>query len=152
MDLTEYYEEFQSIYNLAVIALCLAIFAVLFVGIRRIINKEESLKTKITVWIILVFMFASVLNLFLTGPALAKKDIEQQTILCYEGEFEIIETSHRIYDKAIFLINGEEVCLKYSDEEEYDFEQIKIGKYVGQIIYAKNLAQILELEIVEKLD
>ena len=73
MDLTEYYEEFQSIYNLAVIALCLAIFAVLFVGIRRIINKEESLKTKITVWIILFFMFASVLNLFLTGPALAKK-------------------------------------------------------------------------------
>ena len=152
MDLTEFYEEFQSTYNLALIALCLAIFAVLFVGIRRIINKKESLKTKITVWIILVFMFASVLNLFLTGPALAKRDIEQQTILCYEGKFEIIETSHGIYDKAVFLINGEEVCLKYSDEEDYDFEQIKIGKYEGQIVYAKNLAQILELEIVEKLD
>ncbi len=69
----------------------------------------------------------------------------------YYEEFQSTYTL-AVYDKAIFLINGEEVCLKYSDEEEYDFEQIKIGKYVGQIIYAKNLAQILELEIVEKLD
>jgi len=152
MDFTEYYEEFQSTYNLAVITLCLAIFAVLFVGIRRIINKKESLKTKITAWIILVLMFASVLNMFLTGPALAKKDIEQQTILYYDGEFEIIETSHGIYDKAVFLLNGEEICLKYSDEEDYDFEQIKVGKYVGQIVYAKNLSLVLKLKIEEKFD
>lgn len=152
MDFTEYYEEFQSTYNLAVITLCLAIFAVLFVGIRRIINKKESLKTKITVWIILVLMFASVLNMFLAGPALAKKDIEQQTILYYDGEFEIIETSQGIYDKAVFLLNGEEICLKYSDEEDYDFEQIKVGKYVGQIVYAKNLSLVLKLKIEEKFD
>ena len=154
MDFTEYYEEFQSTYNLAVITLCLAIFVVLFVGIRRIINKKESLKTKITAWILLVLMFASVLNMFLAGPALAKKDIEQQTILYYDGEFEIIETSHGIYDydKAVFLLNGEEICLKYSDEEDYDFEQIKVGKYVGQIVYAKNLSLVLKLKIEEKFD
>ena len=152
MDLSKYYKEFQTIYNLGIVALCLMIFAVLFIGVRRIINKEESLKTKIVSGILLLITFAVVLNYFLMGPALAKKDIEQQTILCYEGKFEIVETSHGIYDKAVFLLNGEEICLKYSDEEDYDFEQIKVGKYVGQIVYAKNLSLVLKLKIEEKLD
>ena len=46
MDLSTYYKELQTTYNLAVFALCLTIFAVLFVGIRRIINKEETTKTR----------------------------------------------------------------------------------------------------------
>ena len=123
--------------------MCLMIFAVLFIGVRRIINKEESLKTKIVSCILLLMTFAVVLNYFLMGPALAKKDIEQQTILCYEGKFEIIETSHGIYDKAVFLINGEEIRLKYSDDkdEDYKFEDVKTGKYIGQIVYAKNAKQ-----------
>ena len=82
----------------------------------------------------------------------SQKDIEQQTILYYDGDFEIIETSHGIYDKAVFLLNGEEICLKYSDEEDYDFEEIKVGKYVGQIVYAKNLSLVLKLKIEEKFD
>ena len=52
MDLSTYYEELQTTYYLSIVALCLAIFAVLFVGIRRIINKEEKTKTKIIVWIL----------------------------------------------------------------------------------------------------
>ena len=154
MDLSKYYKEFQTIYNLGIVALCLMIFAVLFIGVRRIINKEESLKTKIVSGILLLITFAVVLNYFLMGPALAKKDIEQQTILCYEGKFEIVETSHGIYDKAVFLLNGEEIRLKYSDDkdEDYKFEDVKTGKYIGQIVYAKNAAQVLKLEIVETLE
>ena len=90
MDLSTYYEELQTTYYLSIVALCLAICAVLFVGIRRIINKEEKTKTKIILWIILILMFASVLNQFLVGPYLAKKDVDQKTIYCYEGVFEII--------------------------------------------------------------
>ena len=144
MDLSTYYEDFQTTYNLAVFALCLTIFAVLFVGIRRIINKEETTRTKIIVWIILIIVFASVLNLFLTGPCLAKKDIEQKTIYYYEGVFEIVETSHSIYDKATFRFNNQEITLKYSEDE---YEEILPGEYDGKLIYAQHLAQILYLDI-----
>lgn len=144
MDLSTYYEDFQTTYNLAVFALCLTVFAVLFVGIRRIINKEETMRTKIIVWIILIIMFASVLNLFLTGPNLAKKDVEQKTIYCYEGVFEIVETSHGIYDKATFRFNNQEITLKYSEDE---YEEIVPGKYAGKLIYAQHLAQILYLDM-----
>ena len=143
MDLSTYYEHFQETYNLAVFALCLTVFAVLFVGIRRIIDKEETIRTKIIVWIILILMFASVLNQFLVGPNLAKKDIEQKTIYYYEGSFEITETTHGIYDKATFRFDNQEITLKYSED---DYEEILPGKYDGKFIYAQHLAQILYLD------
>ena len=144
MDLSTYYEDFQTTYYLSIVALCLAIFAVLFVGIRRIIDKEETIRTKIIVWIILILMFASVLNQFLVGPYLAKKDIEQKTIYYYEGSFEITETTHGIYDKATFRFDNQELTLKYSKD---DYGEIIPGKYDGKLIYAQHLAQILYLEM-----
>ena len=144
MDLSTYYEELQTTYYLSIVALCLAIFAVLFVGIRRIINKKEKTKTKIIVWIILILMFASVLNQFLVGPYLAKKDVDQKTIYCYEGVFEIIETSNGIYAQAVFRFENQELTLKYSKD---DYGEIIPGKYDGKLIYAQHLAQILYLEM-----
>ena len=144
MDLSTYYEELQTTYYLSIVALCLAICAVLFVGIRRIINKEEKTKTKIIVWIILILMFASVLNQFLVGPYLAKKEVDQKTIYCYEGVFEIIETSNGIYAKAVFRFDNQELTLKYSKD---DYGEIIPGRYDGKLIYAQHLAQILYLEM-----
>lgn len=144
MDLSTYYKDLQTTYNLAVFALCLTIFAVLFVGIRGIIDKKATIKTKIIVWIILIIVFASVLNLFLVGPNLAKKDIEQKTIYCYEGVIEIVDTSHGIYDKATFRFNDQEITLKYSED---DYGEIIPGKYDGKLVYAQHLAQILYLNI-----
>ena len=146
MDLSTYYEEFQFTYNLAIVALCLAFFVVIFVGVRSIRDKKESLKKKIANCVLLLLIFASVLIQFLLGPSLAKKDIEEKTIYCYEGVFEITEISYGIYYKATFLIDEQEITLKYSkDEPEYD--SIKLGKYEGKLIYAHHLAQVLCLEM-----
>ena len=88
-------------------------------------------------------MFASVLNQFLVGPNLAKKDIDQKTIYCYEGVFEVVETSHGIYNKATFRFDKQEITLKYS-KDEYE---IIPGTYEGKLIYAYHVAQVLYLEM-----
>ena len=147
MDLSTYYEDFQTTYNLSIIALCLTIFAVVFIGVRSLRDKNESVTHKIVNFVLLIIIFVSVLTQFLLGPHLAKKDIEQKTICYFEGSFEITEISNELYNKAVFLIEGSEICLKYSDKDGYNFEQIKVGKYEGKIIYAQHVAQVLDLEI-----
>ena len=47
MDLSTYYKDFQTTYNLSVFVLCLAAFVVIFIGIRSIMDKKESIKIKI---------------------------------------------------------------------------------------------------------
>ena len=74
----------------------------------------------------------------------AKKDVDQKTIYCYEGVFEIIETSNGIYAKAVFRFENQELTLKYSKD---DYGEIIPGKYEGKLIYAQHLAQILYLEM-----
>ena len=148
MDLSVYYEEFQSTYNIAVFALCLAAFAVIFVGVRSIKDKRESTRIKMFNGVLLCLIFASVLTYFMLGPRLAKKDIEQKTIYGYEGALEIVEISHGIYHKAVFSFENEEITLKYyPDETECD--EIRPGKYEGRLVYAEHLAQVLYFEIYQ---
>ena len=149
MDLSTYYKDFQSTYNLAVVTLFFAVFTVVFIGIRSIKDEKDTVKTKITVCLLLVFLFACILNLFLRGPYLAKMDIEQKTIFYYEGSIEITEVSNGLRTEAVFLIDGNEMHLKYSDKDDYNSEQIKVGKYEGKIIYAQHVAQVLYLDIQE---
>ena len=146
MDLSAYYEEQQTICILGTATLCLTIFAVIFIGVRRIIDKKDTLKTKITVWVILLLMFASVLGSFLEGPFLAKKDIEQKTIYGYEGVFEIVEVSNGFWDKAVFRFDNQEITLKYG-ENEYS---IAPGKYNGKLVYGQHMGQILYLDTGQK--
>ena len=47
MDLSVYYQKYISVYYLAIFVICFAVFAVLFVGIRSIMDKKETLKEKI---------------------------------------------------------------------------------------------------------
>ena len=149
MDLSAYYEEFQFTYNLSIFAVCLAAFVVLFVGVRSLMDKQETVKMKIVNWIFLVIIFASVLTRFFLGPNLAKKDIDQRTILCYEGTFEISETLHGIDDKAVFLFDDQVITLKYY-EEEVEYDAVKPGRYEGTLIYAQHLKQVLYLEMQSK--
>ena len=142
MDLSEYYEYFQSTYNISIFALCLTIFVVIFIGVRSLKDKKETRRKKILNLSLLFLIFASVLTYFMTGPYLVKKDIEQNTIYCYEGRFEIIETSHGIYSKATFRFENQEITLKYSTDD-----MIEPGKYEGKLIYAQHLAQVVDLEI-----
>ena len=149
MDLTTYYEEFQSTYNISIFALCLAGVAVVFIGIRSLRDSQESVRKKIANLALLFLIFCLVLTYFLLGPNLAKKDIQQKTIYCYEGVFEIVEVSHGIYTKGVFLFEGEKKILKYSEDMAED--DISPGKYEGQLIYAQHLAQVLDLEIHENM-
>ena len=146
MDLSTYYEEFQSTYNLAIFVLCFALFVVVFIAIRSIKDKKESTKKKIANCVLLILIFAFVLNSFIVGPMLAKKDIEEKTIYYYEGVFEITETSHGISHKATFSFNGQEVTLKYS-KDDLEYDSLVPGIYEGKLIYAHYLAQVLYLEM-----
>ena len=149
MDLSPYYEEFQSTYNLAVIAVFVTLFAVVFVSVRLWKNKEENKKTKIGCSILLTVLFLCVINYFIAGPHLAIKDVQEKTIYCYEGSFEILETSEFIYDKAVFSFEGKEIVLEYFPEDDLQFKAIKSGKYAGKFIYAHHLGHLLYFEIYE---
>lgn len=146
MDLSKYYEDFQLTYNISIFSLCLTIFAVVFIGVRSLRDKKETLKKKIVNWGLLLLIFSSVLTNFMLGPYLAKKDIDQKTIYCYEGIFEIVETSNGIYNKAVFSFENQEITLKYS-ENETAYDAIKPGKYEGKLVYAQHVAQVVDLEI-----
>ena len=65
----------------------------------------------------------------------------------YEGSIEITEVSKGIRNTAVFLIDENEMCLKFSEKDDYDCEQIQVGKYEGKIIYAQHVAQVIHLDI-----
>ena len=97
----------------------------------------------------LTVIFISIIVRFFLSAYLCKKDVDKKTIYGYEGYFEIVETMDNILSyKAIFLINGEEICLRYfEDDNAYDFDTIQPGEYIGKIIYAKYAAEVLDIEI-----
>ena len=148
MDLSEYYEYFQSTYNISIFALCLTIFVLIFIAVRSLKDKKETMRKKFLNLSLLFLIFASVLTYFMTGPYLVQKDIEQNTIYCYEGNFEIIHISQGIYSKATFRFENQEITLKYSANEDL----IELGKYDGKLVYAHHLAQVVDLEIFNTQD
>ena len=143
MDLSEYYKYFESTYNISIFALFLTGFVVIFIGVRSLKNKKETIREKILSLSLLFLIFASVLTYFVTGPYLVKKDIEQNTIYCYEGNFEIIEISCGIVNKATFRFEDQEITLKYSTDDN-----LMPGKYEGKLVYAQHLAQVVDLELI----
>ncbi len=145
MDLSTYYEEFRTTYIIASIVICIAIATVLFIGIRSILDKKESILQKVINWILLLGILLVVGLYYFKGPFLAKKDIDEGTIHYYSGNFEITEISNGIYNKAVFLINGEKFQLKFFENDGYDYDKINIGKYDGEIVYAKHTSQILHI-------
>ena len=145
MDLSVYYQKYISVYYLAIFVICFAVFAVLFVGIRSIMDKKETLKEKIINWILLIIILTTVLIYFFIGPYLAKKDYDQQTIYYYEGDFEIVEITHGYFHKAVFNIDGQNIRLKYYNEN-YEFEIVDTGKYNGKLVYSYYGADVLYIE------
>jgi hypothetical protein len=151
MDISAYYDKFQSSYNWALAAVILGIFTAVFCCVRTIIDKSDECRPiwkKVVYCIGYVLIFGFVVGLFFRGPYLMKKDIDQQSIYAYEGEFEIVELIPGYNQKAVFLLNGEKVCLVYfSDTDDYDFKISQPGKYTGKLIYGKNLSHVLYIEI-----
>lgn len=147
MNLSTYYQEFETIHTIAVLVVCLAFVATLFVGIRSICDKTESTKKKIVNCVLLLVIFCSVSIYYFLGPYLGKQDVEQGTIYCHEGNFEIVETTKGLYHRAEFILDGERVSLKYFPEDGYDFEMIVPGKYEGKLVYAQHLGEVLFVEI-----
>ena len=94
-----------------------------------------------------LLIFLIILDVYFHGPYLCKKDIDNQTIYGYEGDFEILEVDDRLYKKALFVINGEEHRLEYFEDDEYDIDIIKPGKYNGKIVYAIYANEVLYIEI-----
>ena len=72
-------------------------------------------------YVIYILLFVIVLSYYFRGPYLCKKDINQKTIYAYEGVFEITETTSGIYNRAMFLIDGEELYLQYFEDDEYGY-------------------------------
>lgn len=147
MDISIYYQEFRDAYIIATIAVLLTLAAVLFIGIRSILDKKETVLKKTVNCILLLSILSFVVSSYFSGPYLGKKDFSQKTIHSYKGDFEIVETSKGIINKAIFLIDNKEISLRYFKEDDYDFEIIKPGKYNGTLVYAQNSAQVLYIEL-----
>ena len=94
MDISAYYDKFQSSYNWALAAVILGIFTAVFCCVRTIIDKSDECRPiwkKVVYCIGYVLIFGFVVGLFFRGPYLMKKDIDQQSIYAYEGEFEMVE-------------------------------------------------------------
>ena len=91
MDLSIYYRDFESIYHLAIFVVCLAVFVTLFIGVRTIIDKEAKRRSKIATVVMLIVILGFIFAYFFCDAYPCKKDIDQQTILYYEGNFEILD-------------------------------------------------------------
>ena len=149
MDLSPYYEDFQSIFPMAICTVILAFFAVIFVGVRAIKDKKESKISKTMECIMLVLIFALVLYGFITYACTAKMDLEERTIYYYEGVFQITDCPDGLFDaKAVFLFEDQEITLQYPFGES-KYNAIAPGKYVGKFVYAYHLEYLLEFEIYE---
>ena len=146
MDLSIYYEEFQTVYILGNFVIILMFLVTVFLFVRRH-QDTKSIRERILLYVIYILLFVLVLSYYFHGPYLCKKDINRKTIYAYEGDFEVIETTSGIYNKAMFLIDGEELCLQYFKDDEYDFDIIQPGKYEGKIVYAQHVSKILHIEI-----
>ena len=149
MDLSEYYKEFQTTYVLGIVVVLFGFFVVSFIGIRTIRDKKEKVIEKIINCTMLIIILALVLSMFFRGPFLYKKDIDQKTIYYYEGDFDILSTSHGKYNKATFSIENENITIKYFEDENYDFDSITPGSYEGKLVYAQNSAIVLYIEIYQ---
>ena len=149
MDLSSYYDEFQSSYTLAICAVILYLFAVAFVGIRLWKSKKETKKTKIGCSVLLAVIFLFVINYFIARACPTKKDIEEKTIFYYEGSFEIIEISQFIYHEAVFSFENQEITLKYPQRNS-KYDMIQPGKYEGKFVYAQHLGYVLDFELYDK--
>ena len=146
MDLSVYYEEYASVFRIATFVMCLTIFAVLFIGIRNIRDKTQSVKEKAACGVMLLIILVAVATYYCFGGIMCQMDVIQKTIFGHQGEFEIVEIKNGIYNKAVFLIDGKEVELNYFEDDNYDFESIKPGKYKGEIVYAQHAKQILHID------
>ena len=152
MDLSVYYENFELSYILANFTVLLSLLVTVFLCVRRIFDKSEycnQVRKKIGLCFLYVLYFAIILTYYFTGPYLEKKDIDQKTILCYEGEFEIVEVADGIFDKADFVVDGKQMRLTYSENYDYDIDLIKPGRYMGKLIYSKHSCKVLHIEVHE---
>lgn len=153
MDLTPFYEEFEKTCRIANFVVVFAFVVIIFICYRTIKDdsKECAKKWQKALCILgYCLILLCVLVRYVTGPVQCKKDIEQQTICFYEGDFEIVKTQNAFKKKATFLIEDEEYCLAYIDEEiVYDgyTGQLAEGKYAGKLVYGKHLGEILYLDI-----
>lgn len=151
MDLSAYYDKFQSTYNLALFAVFFTLFVAIFCCVRTVKDKSAECRPvwrKVVYCAGYMFIFGFVLWLFFKGPYLMKKDVEQQAIYAYEGKMEIVELVPGFYRKAVFMLDGEEVRLVYStDSDDYDFDITQPGEYTGKLIYSRNLSHVLDIEI-----
>lgn len=146
MNLPKYYEEFQTVYILGNIVIILMFIATVFLFVRRKVDTK-SIGERVVLYIIYALLFIIVSSYYFRGPYLCKKDIDQGTIYGYEGNFEIVETTNGIYNKAVFIIDGQKICLKYFKDDGYDFDALQPGEYDGRIIYAYHASKVLDIEI-----
>ena len=153
-NLSEWYQKFQSTHSLAFIAVCLACIFIPIVCVRTIRDKEGQLRKtwkKVLYCTIEIGILCFILYQYLRGPYQMKKEVDRQTLRCYEGEFEIVEFIPGYYDKAVFLVAGEEICLRYfTDDEDYVFEVTESGTYTGKLIYGRYIDEILFIEVYSK--
>ena len=108
--------------------------------------EKETRKEKIAAHILSVITFIVIVSRLYLAPLLMK-DINQKTIYYYEGDFEIVETSRKIIYKATFSFEGEELTLKFLEDDGYDPDLIQPGSYEGIIVYAQNAALLAYIEI-----
>ena len=151
MDLSTYYQEYQTVCNIALVAIILYFLVTVFLCIRAVRDKSRECNRtwkKVAFCAGYIFLFFVVVSYYFIGPYRMGQDVEQKTIYYYEGSFEITETTDGILNnEAVFLIDGQEVCLKYYDNDE-EAEVIGQGRYEGKIVYAQHAADILYLEII----
>ena len=98
MDLSTYYQEYESVYHAGNVMIILAVFVTIFLCVRRYRDTKCRWK-RIMFYIAYLFLFLIFLDVYINGAYLCKKDIDNQTIYGYEGEFEILEVDDRLYKK-----------------------------------------------------
>lgn len=148
MDMSIFYEELKNEFLAGVIAVCVLVAGVIYLGVCVLKAKSPKKWTKMlsTVALLAVLLFA--INLLVTTVIPMKKDLNQQSIIHYEGTIEIVEacyTGWKPLGDVIIRMDGEEYHLYFGRDEQF-FTAFEEGTYIGEIVYLRNAKRIMFFE------
>ena len=144
MDLSVFYKELKNEFLAGVIAVCVLVAGVIFLGICVLKAKSPKRWTKMLCAVALLAVLLVAVNV-LASVIPMKKDLNQQSITYYEGTIEIVEaryTGWKPLGDVTVRMDGEEYHLRYG-RDEHLFTAFEAGKYTGEIVYLRHAKRVV---------
>lgn len=144
MVLSVFYKELKNEFLAGVIAVCVLVAGVIYLGICAFKAKSPKRWTKILSAVGLLVVLLVAVNV-LASVIPMKKDLDQKSVVYYEGKIEIVEaryTGWKPTGDVTVRMDGEEYHLTYTRDEQF-FTAFEEGEYTGEIVYLRYAKRVM---------